>query len=124
MSDAFQRQNMVRAIEGMSLSDPEQNLYTHHLTNLYGPGKVVQPNQDISTVLQSVVTGPDGKFYSIPTVWDGKVLPPDQASKKAASVGWDKWPSYDTPEAADARYMQMHDYMNKDVWQFLMENER
>jgi hypothetical protein len=104
-----------QAMSELGLTPQEQFLYQHHLNNLYGTGKVIQSNSDISTVLQAVVTGHDGKYYNIPTVWDGQVLPPDQAAQRAASAGWDKWPSYSTPDAADARYEAMHAYMDKDT---------
>lgn len=104
-----------QASSALGLTPQEQFLYQHHLNNLYGTGKVIQPSGDISTVLQAVVTGPDGKYYNIPTVWNGQVLPPDQAAKQAASIGWDKWPSYATQDAADARYEAMHAYLEKDT---------
>lgn len=99
----------------LKLTPQEQFLYQHHLSNLTGSGKVMQPGGDISTVLQAVVTGPDGRFYNIPTVWEGQILSPEQARQRAAAVGWDKWPSYAAPTVADERYMAMHRYMDRDV---------
>jgi hypothetical protein len=100
-----------------ALTPQEQNLVEHHLNNLYGPGKVISPTGDVSTVLQAVTTRrPDGsRYYNIPTVWDGKALTIDEASERAAKVGWDKWPSYATPEQADLRYEWMHGLMEKDT---------
>ena len=105
-----------QAMSALNMTPQEQFLYQHHLDNLSGPGKVIQPGgMDTSTVLQAVVTGPDGKYYNIPTVWDGQALAPQQAAERAAAAGWDKWPSYATPQAADDRYDAMHAYMEKDV---------
>lgn len=104
---------------GMMLSPQEQNLYWHHLTNLYGPGKVEQPNGDISTLLQAVVGGPGGQFYSIPTVWDGQVLTIPEAKTNAASAGWENWPAYRDPMAADLRYEDIHRLMDRDMARFL-----
>jgi hypothetical protein len=105
------------ASAGEVLTPQEQNLVEHHLDNLYGPGKVISPSGNVSTVLQAVTTRrPDGsRYYNIPTVWDGKVLTVDEAAERAAKAGWDKWPSYATPEQADLRYEWMHDLMAKDT---------
>lgn len=108
------------ATRNLNLTPGEQYLYQHHLSNLYGSGKVTQPNGDVSTVLQAVVNGPNGQFYNIPTVWGGQQLQPNEAAKRAAAVGWDKWPSYSTPDEADDRYInQMHPYMDADVGNWL-----
>jgi hypothetical protein len=99
----------------------EQNLVEHHLDNLYGSGKVISPAGDVSTVLQAVTTKPPNgsRYYNIPTVWDGKALTVDEASERAAKAGWDKWPSYATPEQADLRYEWMHGLMEKDTGRYL-----
>jgi hypothetical protein len=108
-----------QAAAALNLTPQEKYLYQYHLNNLGGPGQVVQPNGDISTVLQTIVTGPDGRYYNIPTVWGGKELSPPEAAQQAEKVGWDKWPAYATPDAADARYDQMHGYMDQDVGAYL-----
>ena len=99
----------------LGLSPQELFLYQHHLGNVQSGMQLNNADGSTSTVLQMVVDGPGGKFYSIPSVWDGKALTEPEARKRAAQVGWDKWPSYRTPEEADARYMQMHDFMARDV---------
>jgi hypothetical protein len=104
-----------QAVAAMGLSPQEQYLYTHHLNNLYGPGKVEHPDGGVSTVSQAVVSGPGSLYYNIPTVWDGKQLPIDEARQKASQVGWDKFPAYATPEQADLRYEAMHDFINQDT---------
>lgn len=103
---------------GMALSPQEQNLYWHHLSNLYG-GRVEQPNGDISTVLQAVVGGPGGQYYNIPTVWGGQVLTVPEATQMAAATGWSTWPSYSDPTTADLRYEDMHRLMDRDMARFL-----
>ena len=113
--------NFEQARRDLNLSPQEQNLYQHHLANLAGNGKVVQPNGDISTILQQSVER-DGRTYNVPTVWDGKQLPPSDATARAAAAGWDKWPSYGTREEAEIRYGFMHDYMNQDVEGYLAAN--
>lgn len=111
-----------QAVRDLGLTPQEQFLYQHHLNNLVEGGRVVQPNGDVSTLLQAVVTGPDGRYYNIPTVWGGQVLPPQQAMQQAAAVGWDKWPAYPTPEAADTRYGAMHDYLGRDTGAWIKAN--
>lgn len=104
----------LQAMRDLSLSPQEQNIYAHHLDNLYGRGKVAQPGGEISTVLQAVVYGPGG-YYNIPTVWEGKVLSVPEARERAFQQGWANFPKYASPEEADARYQQMHYYMNLDT---------
>jgi hypothetical protein len=114
--------NFNQAVQQLNLTPQEQFLYQHHLSNLWGGGRVVQPGGDVSTVLQSVVQGPDGRFYNIPTVWGGQALPVDAAQRQAALAGWGNWPAYATPQAADARYMAMHPLMERDTAAWLAQN--
>lgn len=110
--------NFTRAMRDLSLTDQEANLYQHHLRNLYGPGKVFNENGSISTVYQmSVEIG--GKTYNIPTVWNGRILPADEALKQAKQVGLDVWPSYPSTAAAESRYQDMHKFMDLDQQQFI-----
>jgi hypothetical protein len=106
------------AMKNLDLTPQEQNLYKHHLSNLAGGGKVIQPSGDISTLLQAVVER-GGRYYNIPTVWGGRQLSPGDAEKRAGEIGWSNWPSYSSAKAADARYQQMHDYIERDTaaWQ-------
>ena len=102
----------------LHLTPQEQFLYQHHLDNLNGSGKVVQPSGDISTILQETVDM-DGRTYNIPTVWNGKILDDKAAFAKARSVGLDEFPSYASEAEAETRYQQMHVFMNEDVENYL-----
>lgn len=104
-----------KAVQDMKLSPQEQYLYFHHLNNLYGPGKVQQPDGSISTLLQAVVSGPGSLYYNIPTVWDGQILNPQDAAIRAGQAGWGNFPAYVTPELADARYETLHGYLEQDT---------
>lgn len=106
---------LAEATDKLDLTPQEQNLYRFHLANLNGPGKVTQPDGEISTLLQRVVRGPGGKYYNIPSVWDGRVLSEEQAKARAARIGWDNWPSYSSAKAADARYEKMHEFIDQDT---------
>jgi hypothetical protein len=98
----------------LNMTPQERALYDRHLGNLYGSGGVDNPNGSRSTLYQANVDI-DGKSYNIPTVYDGKIVPVDEAVARAKAQGLDKFPSYATPDAAEARYGQMHDYMDKDT---------
>ncbi len=113
-----QASNLGAADAALKLTPQEKNLYERHLKNLNGPGGVDNPDGSRSTLYQAVVEG-DGKFYNIPTVWDGKILPVPQAIQRAAQVGWDKFPSYKTAAEADARYEAMHKFMERDTADYL-----
>jgi hypothetical protein len=107
--------NFLEAVKQLGLTKEEQNLYQHHLMNMAAGAQVRGP-EGTSSILQINVQGPDGRFYDMPTVWGGKILSPDEGKKKAiATHGWDYWPSYDTSDEADARYMQYHEYMARDM---------
>lgn len=113
--DESMLRNYRAADKALKMTPQEQDLYRRHLTNLWGSGGVDNPDGSRSSLYQAVMQGPSGQYHNIPTVYDGAILPPDQAVQKAAEIGWDQFPAYKTPEEADARYMQMHDYMGKDT---------
>lgn len=109
------RVNLEAAQAQLQLTPQERALYERHLANLYGPGKVVQPTGDISTLYQMNVTGPEGKAYNIPSVYEGQIVAPEDAIQRAAQYGWNFFPSYATPDQAEARYQQMHHFMDQDT---------
>lgn len=114
--------NFAAAKATLDMTPQEQALYQRHVDNLTGPGGVDHPNGDRSTIYQAVVNH-DGMFYNIPTVWDGAIISTDQAVKRVAEEGWDKFPKYATPMAAEFRYAQMHDYMEKDTAAYMQQKD-
>lgn len=96
------------------LTPSEHALYTMHLANLAKGG--VPDGTDIQT-LRAITVDPDGggRTYVVPRVWDGKVLSPEEAFKRVDSLGWDKFPSYPSVDAATARYEEMHRFMERDT---------
>jgi hypothetical protein len=102
------------AMQALHLTPQEQNLYQHHIDNMEQGKAVKNTDGSVSTLLQMSVEH-DGKFYNIPSVWDGKELSPKEAVKRAAAEGWDKWPSYGSEAEAEARYAQMHDALEGDI---------
>jgi hypothetical protein len=114
--------NLDTAQQEMTLSPQERALYERHVKNLTGAGGVDNPDGSRSSLYQmSFERG--GKTFNIPTVWDGKILKPEEAIKRAEREGLDKFPSYGSQAEAEARYQQMHGYMERDTKQFL-ENRR
>ena len=138
-----QQTNLPQAEAAMNLSPQEQALYMRHITNLYGPGGVDNPptpdnpQGSRSTLYQSVEPH-NGRYYNIPTVWNGaKETQPyrradgtfvDIANQTAlnnvAEAGWNTFPSYSTPEAADARYERMHVFMDQDTGNYFANKGR
>ena len=107
--------NYNEANAALNMTPQEQALYQRHLTNLWGNGGVTNPDGSRSSLYQMSVGGPNGRFYNIPTVYGGQILPPDAAIQRAIQQGWGTFPSYPTAGAADARYQAMHNYMDKDT---------
>ncbi len=98
----------------LQLSPQEQFLYQHHLDNLVGPGGVTNADGSRSTVLQTSAER-DGQTYNLPTVWNGQELEPRAAYGPVGQVGWNRFPAYPDDTTAEARYAQMHRYMDEDV---------
>lgn len=107
------RDNFDAAMGKMNLNTQEQFLYDMHLKNL-GAGGVANPAGGTSSLFVSTFDV-DGKTYVVPTVWDGKILPPDQAFQMAQQVGLDKFPAYSSDDEAQKRYNDMHGYMERDT---------
>lgn len=98
----------------LDMTPEEQALYMRHLSNVNGPGGVDRPDGGRSTLYQ-MSTQIGDRIYNIPTVWDGKIVRPEQALKLAFMEGIDKFPSYPTIDEAEARYAAMHAYMDRDI---------
>src|SRR5271166_6013636 len=74
--------NLNAAARDMSLTPQETALYQQHLTNLYGPGGVDNPNGSRSTLF-AVTAGFGDRTYVVPTVRNGKILSPGDAVQRA-----------------------------------------
>lgn len=131
--------NLAAADAALKLTPQEKALYQRHLTNLNGTGGVdnpptaENPQGSRSTLFQTTVEH-DGKFYAVPTVWNGKILADRTADGKFAGIskeglanvkreGWDKFPSYKTEAEAEARYQQMHDFMDRDTGEYFRRKQ-
>lgn len=110
--------NFNDAMRDLNMNEQEQALYMRHLKNLHGSGGVDNPDGSRSS-LYAITAGFGDKTYVLPTVHDGKILNTEDAIAKAKSIGLDKFPSYNSPEEAKARYDTMHDYMEKDTAEYL-----
>jgi hypothetical protein len=111
--------NLDAADAALNLTPQERDLYSRHLMNLYGPGGVNNPDGTRSSLMQSTIEH-GGRIYNVPSVWNGSIAPETNEGtnfirKKVGEAGWNKFPSYDTREEAQARYDKMHDYMDRDT---------
>ena len=115
--------NYNAANASLGMNPQEQALYQRHLSNLTGPGGVNNPDGSRSTLFQ-MNAGIGGQNYNLPTVYDGRVLPPQEAVARARTQGIGNFPSYPTPQAAEDRYQQMHGFMDKDTSSYLSSNNQ
>jgi hypothetical protein len=106
--------NYHAATHELQLTPQERYAYQHHLRNL-DLGGVPHDDGSLSTFLNLTAQFDDGRTYVLPTVWDNKIIGNDEAIRRARAVGLDKWPSYDTEDAAKSRYDAMHGYMERDT---------
>jgi len=63
----------------------------HHLQNLADKNYIENEDGSISTV-KTIIVNIDGEETLIPSLWDGKILSPEDAAKKAIESG-KNWPS-------------------------------
>lgn len=103
------------AMNALSPTPQENNLYQTHLANLR-TNPVRNPDGSVSTLKQTTFEE-DGRTYNIPTIWDGAEHDPNIAWARAKKIGLANFPSYNSDQAAESRYQQMHDAMAKDVSQ-------
>ena len=107
-------QHAEEADQAMQLTPPERALYERHLGNLSGTGGKDNPDGSRSTIYNMTMEH-NGRTYVVPTIYNGQALRPDDAARMAAQQGMDTFPSYPTQKQADARYEQMHGYMERDT---------
>lgn len=135
--------NLEVAQQLLRLNPQERALYQMHLDNLHGPGGVDNPPdeqnpQGSRSTLYQAVQERGGKFYNIPTVWNGKRevepytkpdgtvmdVPNKTALANVEKIGWDKFPSYSDPDQADARYDAMHRFIDGDTSRYMAARNR
>lgn len=120
--------HLEEAHSAMNLSPQESALYARHLNNLWGEGGV--DNEDGSRSTLYAYTGKfndkeiadsglhqdlANKTFVVPSVKNGQILSANDSFKNAVSEGIEKFPHYDSDQQALSRYMQMHDYMERDT---------
>lgn len=108
-----QLESELDAVAGNGLNPQEQFLYDHHLGNLKRGG--VKTPEGLATARQ-ITVDMDGKTFSLPTVWDNQILAEEDAIRRAEQIGFNKFPSYASPDEAQARYEQaIHPLMERDI---------
>lgn len=120
-SNVPQSQHFEAAKRNLNLSKQEENLYQHHLDEL-SYGGLKRPTGEVSSAYATTVPSEDGtKQILIPTIQDGKQL--DQAGIRSSTLyPWADsgyFPSYSSPEEAQARYQEIHNYMERDTLDYL-----
>lgn len=106
--------HMQEADAIMGLTPQEKYLYQYHLNNLNGNGKVLNADGRTSTIKQTTVEI-GGRTYNLPTVWDGQLHSGKEAADHARQMGLQNFPSYASDQEAQARYDQMHGFMEQDM---------
>lgn len=116
--------NMMAAMQKMKLTPQEQALYLHHLNNLQ-QGGVQNPDGSVSTLYQvGFSEGNPQRSYNVPSIYGNTKLSPDAAIARAQQMGLDNFPSYGSDFAAENRYQQMHNYLERDTANFLASKRR
>jgi len=110
-SGPFDYKNLAK--RHLQMTEQEQNLYQHHLDNLR-KGGVRMPQGGLAS-LQAITASIDGRSYILPTIWDNKKLPHDEAIKRAEESGLDKFPHYRNDREATTRYFKIHEFMDRDT---------
>jgi hypothetical protein len=142
-TNSEEEKNLRSADEELHLTPQEKFLYRMHLHNLNGPGGVDNPPdaqnpQGSRSTLYQAVQEHNGKFYNIPTVWNGKRevepytkpdgtvmdVPNKTALANVEKIGWDKFPSYATADEAEARYEKMHKFLDKDTAEYFGKKKK
>ena len=91
----------------------EKFLYEHHLQNLAMP-EAQNEDGTHSSLLATTMSFGD-KTYILPSIYNGKRFDkPEDIEREARNVGLENFPSYASPEEADARYEQLHARMEQD----------
>lgn len=103
--------NYQDAVQKLGLNAQEQNLYKHHLDEIMRMGS---NDEGATSTVRQLGIEHNGRQYNIPTIYNGEILKPEDAIKRAMPR-IDKYPSYKDADEAEARYQLMHDYMEKDI---------
>lgn len=107
-------QNYMAAVRELNLTPQEKYAYQHHLSNLDRGGVQDSGGNETSTYLSLGVTIGD-RYYMLPAVWDNQIVSTPEAVQRAQAIGLARWPSYGSPQEGEARYAQMHRYMERDL---------
>lgn len=97
----------------MNLTPQERYLYQLHLYNLQNAP--VHNDDGTTSTLRQMSFDQNGRTYNVPTVWGGAIHSPDEAIARANEQGIDRYPSYPNAQQAEARYGQMHHYLEQDT---------
>ena len=102
-------------IPSYSFSDEENELIGYHRQNLHGNNYYTQPDGQIMTINIIGVKGDDGREYNVPGYADGQPLTKEEARERAKEIGWEYFPSYETPGEADFAAKLLKDVIHADM---------
>jgi|SRR5262245_10193819 len=87
--------------------------YQHHYNNLLKGG--VKQKDDSTSTFRAIGVDIGGKYYMLPTIWDGKQVSNKEAVKRAKEVGLDSFISDKRRDRAEKMYEDVHQKMMEDM---------
>ena len=99
------------------MTEQERGLLEYHRNNLRNK-TYLEDDQGLTTLYMMGVTGPDGRIYNVPGYADGRRLTPEDASARAAEIGWQNYPSYATGPESNEAAQKFHGIVDEDMRMF------
>ena len=103
----------------MEISDKEQNLIKYHREVLANKDHMIEDGALTSIYIVGVTNPANGRIYNVPGYFDGKIQSDKNAADRANSIGWDKFPSYESGEQADRAAEKLHKIIEQDGVEFM-----
>lgn len=97
-----------------SFSPQERRLVEYHRETLR-MNEQLDDEKGTTTVYITGVQGPDGREYLIPGYFAGQRQSPEASALRASLIGWDKYPSYKSPEEAQNAVNRLHTVIEGDM---------
>ena len=104
-------------------SKKELSLLKYHRDNLKNE-TYLDDKQGLTTINIMGITGDDDKIYNVPGYANGKRLTEDQARDRAAKIGFNKFPAYETGKASNVAARKLHKTIEADGMKFMSAMKR
>lgn len=108
------------------MTEQEKNLIRYHRKHLKD-GTFMQDEQgNYTTLWETGFTGPDGKVHAVPGYVDGRKLDPQEVGSYYMQRPdlLKQYPTYNSPEEADAAAMSRGPIKESDLTKFLKQKKR